>query len=77
MVKAFIFVSVTPGKVKDALEKVKNISNVKRAFAVTGPYDLIVEVSGNTIEEIGRSVVSSIQSIEGVERTLTSIVVDI
>jgi len=77
MVQAFIFVSVTPGKVKEVLEKVKGISSVERAFAVTGPYDLIVEVTGNSIDEIGRSVVSSIQSINGVERTLTSIVVDI
>jgi DNA-binding Lrp family transcriptional regulator len=77
MVHAFIFVTVTPGKVKEVLEKVINLKNVARAFAVTGPYDLIVEVNASSIDEIGKSVVSNIQAISGVERTLTSIVVEI
>lgn len=77
MVKAFIFITVEPGNVKDVLDRVKEIKGVQRAHALTGPYDIVVEVTGETIEDIGRSVVEKIQKIEGVERTLTSIIVDI
>lgn len=77
MVRAFIFITVEPGNVKDALYAIKDLNGVQRAFAVTGPYDIIAEVKGETIEDIGKSVVHSIQNIKGVERTLTSIVVEI
>lgn len=77
MVRAFIFITVEPGNVKEVLERVKSISGVQKAHALTGPYDIVAEVTGETIEDIGKSVVEEIQKIEGVERTLTSIIVDI
>lgn len=77
MVKAFVFLTVQPGRVRDIVNATRDIPGVQRVFAVTGPYDVIVEVRGETIEEIGRKVVESIQNIPGVERTLTSIVVEI
>lgn len=77
VVKAFIFITVEPGNVKEVLERVKTQAAVQRAYALTGPYDIIAEVKGESIEEIGKSVVHFIQSIPGVQRTLTSLVVEI
>lgn len=77
MVRAYILVTVEPGRVKDVIETIREIDGVVKASAVTGPYDVIAEVEGSSIEEVGRSVVSRIQTIPGVERTLTSIVVEI
>jgi DNA-binding Lrp family transcriptional regulator len=77
MVRAYILVTVEPGRVKEVIDVIRDMEGVVKASAVTGPYDIIAEVEGETIEEVGRSVVGKIQTIPGVERTLTSIVVDI
>lgn len=77
MVKAYVLASVEPGHVKSVLMQIKELRDVIEASAVTGPYDIIAKVKGKDIEEIGRSVVTKIQTLEGVERTLTAIVVNI
>ncbi len=76
MVRAYVLITVTPGNVRDAIKEIREIPGVVRADAVTGPYDVIAEVKGESIEDVGRSVVQKIQVINGVERTLTSIVVE-
>ena len=42
---------------------------------VTGPYDVIARVEASSIDELGRLVVSHVQLIEGITRTLTCPVV--
>jgi DNA-binding Lrp family transcriptional regulator len=46
------------------------------AESVTGPYDVIVMVEAEDIDAVGRLVVTAIQSVEGVVRTLTCPVVN-
>ena len=44
---------------------------------VTGPYDVIVRAEADSVDELGRMVVSRLQRIEGITRTLTCPVVDL
>jgi DNA-binding Lrp family transcriptional regulator len=44
---------------------------------VTGPYDVIARVEADSIDELGRLVVTHVQSIEGLTRTLTCPVVNL
>ncbi|HLI38790.1 MAG TPA: Lrp/AsnC ligand binding domain-containing protein, partial [Streptosporangiaceae bacterium] len=44
---------------------------------VTGPYDVIVRAEADNVDELGRLVTGSIQSLEGITRTLTCPVVNI
>jgi hypothetical protein len=44
---------------------------------VTGPYDVIVRACAADINELGRMVVSRIQAIDGIDRTLTCPVVSL
>ena len=44
---------------------------------VTGPYDVIARVEADSIDELGRLVVSQVQLIEGITRTLTCPVVNL
>jgi DNA-binding Lrp family transcriptional regulator len=48
---------------------------VQHASPLTGPYDVIVRAEARNIDALGQLVVSRIQAINGVTRTLTCPVV--
>ncbi len=75
--QAYILIEAGGGKSKKAYQKIEHLKGIKAAHVVTGPYDIIVLVEGRDISEIGDFVLSKIRSIEGVEKTLTCVVVDI
>jgi DNA-binding Lrp family transcriptional regulator len=50
---------------------------VTEADDVTGPYDVIVKASAKNVDELGRMVVSRIQAIDGITRTLTCPIVNL
>jgi len=50
---------------------------VVAADDVTGPYDVIVRAEAPTIDELGQMVVSQVQMIEGLTRTVTCTVVNL
>ena len=51
--------------------------DVASADDVTGPYDVIARAEAETVDELGRMVVSKVQMIDGITRTLTCPVVNI
>jgi len=53
------------------------IAGVVVADDVTGPYDVIARVEADSIDELGRLVVTHVQSIAGLTRTLTCPVVNL
>ena len=48
---------------------------VVSAEDVTGPYDVIARAESGTVDDLGKMVVSRVQMIEGITRTLTCPVV--
>jgi len=50
---------------------IQQISGVVTADEVTGPYDVIVQAEASSVHELGKLVVSRVQLIEGITRTLT------
>jgi anthranilate phosphoribosyltransferase len=75
MIEAYIFIECTSGKTKDALSGIKEIEGIKTAHAVTGQYDLICFAQANDLHDLGEIIVTKIQGIPGVLRTITSMVV--
>jgi DNA-binding Lrp family transcriptional regulator len=75
-VSAFIFVEVTQGKAMQVKKEIEKIDGVRSANAVTGPYDIIVLVEGSDVNVLGEFIVSRIQKVAGVLRTMTNIVVE-
>ena len=57
--------------------QIRRIAGVVVADDVTGPYDVIARVEADSIDELGRLVVSQVQLIEGITRTLTCPVVNL
>ncbi len=76
MVKAFILIDTSPGKAKEVTGKIRQVAGVSSAHAVTGPHDIIAVVEASDVSALGELVVQKIQSVTGVNRSLTSIVAD-
>jgi DNA-binding Lrp family transcriptional regulator len=75
-VKAFILIDTSPGKAKDVAARLRQVSGVSSAHAVTGPHDIIAVAEASDVSALGELVVQKIQSVAGVSRSLTSIVAD-
>lgn len=74
-VSAYILIQTEVGKAARVAADVAKIAGVVTAEDVTGPYDVIARAQAETVDELGRMVVSRVQMIEGITRTLTCPVV--
>ncbi|MBE7414989.1 MAG: Lrp/AsnC ligand binding domain-containing protein [Thermodesulfobacteriota bacterium] len=75
-VEAYVFIECEHAKSKEVLDKILQIGGVKEARIVTGPYDLIALVAASNFKVLGDVVISKIQSVEYVKRTLTNVIID-
>jgi DNA-binding Lrp family transcriptional regulator len=74
-VSAYVLIQTEVGKAAQVAQEVADISGVVSAEDVTGPYDVIVRAEAESVDELGRMVVSKVQLIDGITRTLTCPVV--
>jgi DNA-binding Lrp family transcriptional regulator len=74
-VSAYVLIQTEVGKAASVAEHVRDIAGVIAADDVTGPYDVIVKAEAESVDELGRMIVSRLQMIEGITRTLTCPVV--
>jgi DNA-binding Lrp family transcriptional regulator len=74
-VSAYVLIQTEVGKAAQVAAEVADISGVVSAEDVTGPYDVIVRAEAASVDELGRMVVSKVQLIDGITRTLTCPVV--
>ena len=76
-VHAYVLIQTEVGKAAGVARQIREIAGVVLAEDVTGPYDVIARVEADSIDELGRLVVSQVQLIEGITRTLTCPVVNL
>lgn len=76
-VQAYVLVQTEVGKAADVAKTISAIEGVTSSEDVTGPYDVIVLAEGPTIDDLGELVISKIQAVPGITRTLTCPVVRI
>ena len=76
-VSAYILIQTEVGKAAEVAAEVGAIEGVASSEDVTGPYDVIARAEANTVDELGKMVVSRVQGIGGITRTLTCPVVHI
>ena len=74
-VSAYIRIQTEVGKAAEVAAEVGAIEGVASSEDVTGPYDVIARAEANTVDELGKMVVSRVQGIGGITRTLTCPVV--
>ena len=76
-VSAYVLIQTEVGKAAHVATQVRLIPGVIGADDVTGPYDVIVRADAGSVDELGRMIVSRLQMIEGITRTLTCPVVNL
>jgi DNA-binding Lrp family transcriptional regulator len=75
VVQAYILVQTEVGKSSDVSLEIRQVPGVTLAEDVTGPYDVIARIEAPTMDTLGQLVISRIQNIKGITRTLTCTVV--
>jgi len=76
MVKAYILMTVTPGRVDEVVEKARGLEGVLEAASVAGRVDVVVKVEAKDLKELKERVVGGLQKLPGVKKTETLIVVE-
>jgi DNA-binding Lrp family transcriptional regulator len=70
-VQAYILVQTEVGKAADVARAIAQIDGVAVAEDVTGPYDVIVRAGAANVDDLGALVISKVQLVPGITRTLT------
>ena len=73
--QAFILIQTDNGKAGDVAAAIRGMDGITLAEDVTGPYDVIARAEAGSVDELGKMVVSRVQMIDGITRTLTCPVV--
>ena len=74
-VTAYVLIQTEVGKANAVASAVRSVPGIIAADDVTGPYDVIATASADSIDDLGSMVVSRLQMIDGITRTLTCPVV--
>jgi DNA-binding Lrp family transcriptional regulator len=70
-VQVYILIQTDVGKASAVAKAVSAIAGVNLAEGVTGPYDVIMRAEAPSMEELGRAILSKVQAVPGITRTLT------
>jgi DNA-binding Lrp family transcriptional regulator len=75
-VQAYILIQTAVNAIQVAGE-IRQIDGVESADDVSGPYDVIARAAAADMDALGQLVVTRIQSVEGITRTLTCPIVEL
>ncbi|HUY24244.1 MAG: Lrp/AsnC ligand binding domain-containing protein [Candidatus Dormiibacterota bacterium] len=76
MVRAYILMTLEPGKAIDVVKRLRKESGVTQVDAITGEYDAIAQVEAKDVKGIGALIVDRLQGVSGVVRTITCLAVE-
>ena len=74
MLSAYVLIETEVGKVAHVARAMTKLDGVQLAEDLAGPYDVIATLQAPSLNELGRLVVSQIQLLDGVTRTVTCMV---
>ncbi len=73
--KAFVLIETAVGRNKEVVAALGKIKGVTSVDTVTGPYDVIAVIQGETLNDIGDTVTEKIHPVAGISRTVTCLVI--
>ena len=73
--KAFVLIETDVGKTKEVATALKQLGDLKSVDTVTGPYDVIVIIEAENLNDIGDLVTGEIHPIAGISRTVTCLAI--
>ncbi len=71
MVEAYVLIQAEIGKPPQVVDELSGISSVTSVVIVTGPYDVVARVAAEDVDALGKLIVTKIQAVAGITRTLT------
>jgi DNA-binding Lrp family transcriptional regulator len=77
VVQAYILIQTEVGKAMEVAATIRDIAGVAQVEAVTGPYDVIVLTEARSVDDLGKLVMSQVQGVAGITRTLTCSVIHV
>lgn len=73
--KAFILIETAVGKSREVATLLNQLEGVRSVDTVTGPYDIIAIVEGESLNEIGDLITGKIHPVPGINRTVTCLAI--
>ncbi len=72
-IKAYVLVVTDPGKTRHVHDEINKVPRVVEMHEVMGPYDIVVEIEVDSLQEIPTILGERIRTIDGIQST-TSLV---
>jgi DNA-binding Lrp family transcriptional regulator len=72
-IKAYVLIVTDPGKTKQVYGEIKKIDGISEIHEVMGPYDIVVELEVNSLQDIPPILGDRIRPTPGIQST-TSLV---
>lgn len=76
MIEAYVMVMTAAGTARSLLPTIRELDGVKRADIVAGEFDIIANIEAESPQALLALVTENIQSLDGVGRTRTCIVLE-
>ena len=73
--KAFVLIETAVGRNKEVATTLEKLAGVKSVDIVTGPYDIIAIIEGESLNDIGDIVTGKIHPVAGISRTVTCLAI--
>ena len=73
--KAFVLIETAVGRGKEVVAALSELKGVASVDTVTGPYDVIAVIHGETLNDIGDLVTGKVHPIHGISRTVTCLAI--
>ena len=71
MVQAYVLIQAEVGRSRDVANAIRDLPGVVRSDPVMGSYEVVVLVEAPDTDDLARLVVSRIQLVPGITRTVT------
>ena len=72
-IKAHVMITVSPRMTADIIKDMEKLDGVRAIYSVSGPHDLIAEVAAMSVTDLD-NMLDEIIAIDGVERTVSSVI---
>jgi DNA-binding Lrp family transcriptional regulator len=73
--KAYVLIETAVGRNKEVAAAMEQLKGIKSVDIVTGPYDIIAIIEGESLNDIGDLVTGKIHPITGISRTVTCLAI--
>lgn len=73
--KAFVLIETEVGKTREVVAALQKLNGVVSVDTVTGPYDIIAILQGESLNDIGDLVTGKIHPVPGISRTVTCLAI--